>query len=631
MKVNIAIIFYLFSVAASAQLKEVSINHAPSSIITKTKSGSARTQSLKPLTLPFWDDFSFVQDVNHAVPNDTLYVASKSLWVNNGVGIKPPSIYTATFDGIDSLGKPYSLIDVLAKGFADRLISRPIKLDDLPGTQNDSVHFSFFYQPTGKREAPDTDDNLSLWFKDKSDVWQKVFEVGNSSALDPSVFYYKVIPLDHELYFHAGFQFKFQNFARLSGPYDSWNIDYIYLNKRRFGSDINSHDQAITQPITSIFKQYTAIPMKHFRDTVGLVLIQPNAFIQNLYKTFASQSTKYKTSVKIEQRINNIISNKTFNLEVDGSTGNPPAYREHRTFQLAETIHPDSIDMNVDSVGINFKIGISSGDNNTVPDAEFFKGLDFTINDSISSSFLLHKHYAYDDGTAEYGAGLNQAGTEMAYLFDMFIKEPDTVVAVDIHFPEFGDNTAQTLILKLWQPDNDTLPDFELHRQTIEVTRKTGNTFVRYTLSEPVGVQGRFFIGWEQKENINIPVGLDKNTNSGSKIFTNLSDPPWVKNQIVNGSLMIHPIFGKGSGEVISGVNEKAASLYPNPSNGEFYLPESANEITVFNSLGEPVQMLIHEEKNTRRVSLLTSSGGLFIVRWREGSTAKTSRLIVDK
>jgi hypothetical protein len=113
----------------NAQLVEVPIA-PPGNPSAKAKNSSARIQSLGPMPLPFWDDFSFTQTKDF--PNDTLWQWRERVWVNQGRGINPPSIFTATFDGIDSTGKPYDLNDVLAKGFADKLVSRPIALDALP-------------------------------------------------------------------------------------------------------------------------------------------------------------------------------------------------------------------------------------------------------------------------------------------------------------------------------------------------------------------------------------------------------------------------------------------------------------------------------------------------------------------
>ncbi|MEJ0032627.1 MAG: hypothetical protein WDO15_20740 [Bacteroidota bacterium] len=91
----------------------------------KSKSG-ARTQAL---VLPFWEDFS---DTETSYANEDLWQYGRSILVNTGLPINPPSLRVATFDGIDSLGKPYSSTDILAKGYADKLVSNPIDLTAIP-------------------------------------------------------------------------------------------------------------------------------------------------------------------------------------------------------------------------------------------------------------------------------------------------------------------------------------------------------------------------------------------------------------------------------------------------------------------------------------------------------------------
>ena len=112
----------IITTAAFAQLSIVPISR------TAEPSIHARKENLSAQALPFWDDFSF--NTNSGLPNDTLWENGARVFVNDGLGINPPSISVATFDGLDSLGNPYNVTDVLAKGFADRLISRKINLED---------------------------------------------------------------------------------------------------------------------------------------------------------------------------------------------------------------------------------------------------------------------------------------------------------------------------------------------------------------------------------------------------------------------------------------------------------------------------------------------------------------------
>jgi hypothetical protein len=101
---------------------------------------TSRAKETTPKKLPFWDDFSFAEG---PTPVDSLWQFGQSVWLNNGIGINPPSLGVVTFDGLDSIGNPYNINDVLAKGFADHLVSQPVKLDLVDPTQRPSVYISF--------------------------------------------------------------------------------------------------------------------------------------------------------------------------------------------------------------------------------------------------------------------------------------------------------------------------------------------------------------------------------------------------------------------------------------------------------------------------------------------------------
>src|SRR5258708_32079030 len=94
----------LFS-SASAQLVEFPI---ASQCSTSSKHSHSSRVTSSPLNLPFWDDFSYADTLQ-----ENLWQFGKSVLVNNGVGIRPPSKNVVTFDGADSLGKPYNVNNAL--------------------------------------------------------------------------------------------------------------------------------------------------------------------------------------------------------------------------------------------------------------------------------------------------------------------------------------------------------------------------------------------------------------------------------------------------------------------------------------------------------------------------------------
>ena len=156
----ITLVFFI-GIASQGIAQLIVFPLAQSAPATKSPKTSARTKEVTPLTLPFWDDFSFSEIKYY--PSEKLWQQSKSVWVNDGIGINAPSLKVATFDGLDSNGKPYSINDVLAKGKADSLVSNPIQLDLVSVAQRGTVYLSFYYQFRGNGEPPYRGSTKSLF------------------------------------------------------------------------------------------------------------------------------------------------------------------------------------------------------------------------------------------------------------------------------------------------------------------------------------------------------------------------------------------------------------------------------------------------------------------------------------
>ena len=151
------------------------------------------------------------------------------VFVNSTLPLKPPTIGVATFDGLDSTGYPYNkFIDPVGYGKADKLTSKYINLGS-PINPSDRVDFSFFYQPQGRGNSPESTDSLVLEFKAPGDAWQHVWSHEGTILPTDSSFTRVTIPLKNTPYMYNGFQFRFRNYATLSGNLDHWHIDYVII------------------------------------------------------------------------------------------------------------------------------------------------------------------------------------------------------------------------------------------------------------------------------------------------------------------------------------------------------------------------------------------------------------------
>lgn len=585
----------------------------------QSTNASARVSTTRPQTLPFWDDFSFTTGTE---PLDTLWEFGRSVWINNGMGINPPSLGVATFDGLDSLGGPYSVTEVLAKGFADALTSQPIRLDLVPLAQRGTVFLSFYYQIRGRGEAPDPGDQLRLQLLNSNGTWETIWSVENDGSLQPDIFYPAILAIPtEERFFFDRFRFRFQNFARLSGPFDTWHIDYVYLNSNRTALDTSFPDRTLVSPLTSIFGEYYSVPIKHFLADPASMLTPAGFTMYNL-REGNIQPLNFYTRSRIINYVDGISTEQTLDLDIDTSLG----AIDPLTFKGGEiqVLPPLSAFQNdADTITLDFRLGLSTKDNQLITedgdyDPAKYSPVQFRWNDTTRTSYFLSNYYAYDDGTAEYGAGLNQPGSSVAYRFDMKTAEPDTIVEVAIYFPRFGDDSQQLIQLQILKDLEGNAASL-LHEQTITVQRSQQNQFGdTYKLNRFVGVQGSFYIGWKQNAASVIAVGLDKNTDSGDKIFVN-TNGVWEQNQNVNGSLMIRPIFGKGG--LVVGINDDGKEYYsgsrvfPNPGNGIFNISAQAKDIRAFTMSG--AELPLHEvssNNDTKQMQITDVQSGYYLV-----------------
>lgn len=597
---------------------------------------TARTKDVVPLTLPFWDDFSRSRD-GYADP--LLWQYGNSVWVNDGMGINAPSLNVATFDGLDSLGKPYNVNDILAKGYADKLISSPIQLNLVDASERAGVAITFFYQFKGNGEAPDPGDIFSLAFKNDQGIWDPIWSIENSGSLLTDKFIIVTIPITDAKYFHESFQFRFQNFARLSGPYDTWNLDYIYISNGKTQSTPVFPlfpDRTIAKPLTSLFKDYRAMPIEHFFYNTTTNLIAPTILITNLRQDQVSgngQPVSFSTKAVITQMKEGSPDTVLEPvLDVNVNIGSELTFAEHKVVTLQTLPDPSTLDDASDSIKIKMQIQFDTGDDKvktpTEGDYDFnvFNPITFKSNDSISATFTLANYYAYDDGTAEYGAGLNQAGAELAYQFNLATDEPDTLVAVDIYFPRFGDESNQIILFKIFRQLSGNAFDV-LYQGNIPIQRSTQNRFWRIPLPEPVGVNGTFYVGWKQQSAAIIAVGLDKNTNSGNRIYANIN-AAWEQNTTLTGSLMIRPVFGPGKGVISSVESDPGHDIYPNPSQGEFYITGNPSRIELLDVTGKIIPTEVERETNQIRVAVPNAKPGMYILRTYQSKWASQKLIL---
>lgn len=564
-----------------------------------------RTSDLPPILLPFWDDFS--SSSNH--PGD-LWEFSENILITESQAANPPSYKAATLDGVDANGRAYNALSTFA-GPADQLISRRI---DLSGSVNDeSIYLSFFWESGGNVERPeDHGDSLRLQFLNADSSWVTVWKVHGPSVSVTWVFQQEIIKVTSD-YRHENFRFKFQSFGSQQGPFDAWHVDYVYANTGRSPSDTFYDDQAMTGAITSLVAPFFEIPASHF-------FINPDSVIAN--QSFMSYNLDDDAIETLSVRYNLTLSDHTGQIDfID-----PPT--QELNLIGAQSINVDTLDANWTGNTDEVFDKISINPLNPAPDSihlftKLFSNFtdEYSVNDTIRMTQTFHDYYAYDDGSAEFAAGVAQSGS-VAVKF--IIGTLDTLTHIDIYFPTIAPSpVGKTVEINIWGSLEDDDP---LQTQRITVVDSLLNSFTRVQLSRPMILnKDTIFIGYKQKTSEFLGVGLDRNNISASDQMYYRSGGQWIQNQKVHGILMIRPVFQYA---VTVGVkNNYLPVIYPNPTAGTIKIGGAHDQIKVWTLTGKLV--LKDQAKESYNLSSLTD--GVYLLEVIYKGQSSTSRILLER
>ncbi|HJN64351.1 MAG TPA: T9SS type A sorting domain-containing protein [Flavobacteriales bacterium] len=495
------------------------------------------------VALPFLDDFSY----NSYFPDNLLWEDS-AVFINRSYPINPVTIGVATFDGLDANGMAYDISASTQAQRADSLTSRAIDLSVV-----DSAYLLFYYQSEGLGDNPQTEDSLVLEFLTGVDtagfpVWKHIWSIPGQTTQE---FQRMEFNIKGANYLHAGFRFRFRNYATLSGNYDHWHIDYVKVDEYSAGQIPDLNDVAFVYENPKLLKRYREMPLVQYqentagelRDTLDIILRNNNAGLSVDYKYDV-----YENSNQIEHYpyLGNLSSTRNVQVNIYDSIGNfsfvqPPIF-------LSDTIFKSTTS---DSATFIFKnvIKTSPSDNKN--------------NDTLTHSQKFNSHFAYDDGVAEFAYGINVQGAKMAYQFEL--NKADSLRIIQIYFAPMQNNVSNiNFDLVVWD-DNNGVPGNIIHRDSVYPIYEERIKFHNYYLSKAIGLDGIFYVGIEQTTNDMLNVGLDRNSPSNNYMFYNVGGG-WNYSQFP-GAWMIRPVLR--TTPIISSVNTEISQneikIFPNP------------------------------------------------------------------
>jgi Secretion system C-terminal sorting domain len=592
--------------------------------LKNTEKNKLSSAKITALGLPFFDDFS--TSINR--PDQSKWQQGGGILITNTFTNNHPTINVATFDGLNGNGTPYDFVNSLSEGPTDTLTSLPI---DLAGkTIADSLYLSFFYRGQGLGDKPDLRDSLRLQFLTNGNLWKTVWI--DSAQTVSNQFKQAIIPIRANIYFHAGFQFRFQSYGRQSGQFDVWHLDYVYLDEvksvlkngeiLRNRSEKNpstkeviaiyTRDYATRNQTTSLLKNYSAMPMNQF-------LVNPQKELADSVKSDVSNLFNNDLLIYPNYSVKNLLNNLTIQKRDSIPTFVPR--KSFATLQVKNLLDINSLKKDTARAYLKVKFDVKSGD-----------AAAFTVNDTISRYVDLNNYYAYDDGTAEQAAYLKKGFGRVAVQF--INNKPDAITAIRINLqPTVTNLTGKRLTFQILANDKGKIGRIlKTISDTTNVIKysTTQNAFVEYKI-DPVAVTDTFYIGFIQfTDDEPLAIGLDLNTPQfANKNYYNISnewiqvpkaDAPQVNSTFIpiKGSLMIRPVM---LGKTIAAkplaneeeIQDKKLVISPNPSTGIFkWNDESLKNVEVYDMMGRNI---FQEHTDNQEVNLQNLHSGIYFLR----------------
>jgi hypothetical protein len=570
--------------------------------------------SSEMIELPFFDDFP-----GTSIFPDSRKWSDNFVFINDTYSDRQITKGVATFDAIDNSGKMYET--AISSGFeADKLTSQPVNLE-YPASDN--IVLSFFYQAGGLGDSPEPNDSLTLQFLDpEENKWYSIWRVNGST--DQS-FRQAVISIDNQRFLKKGFQFRFINYASISpntgdpsmiGNCDHWNIDYVYLDLNRDINDTVYADVAFRSGIRSLLRSHEAMPWPHFRE---IELQEMSAFIPIQYRN----NDLIVRNVTRNFEIWDVNRNSQVHFFTSGAANIEPLTNVDYNANLIYTFKSDSPD------SARFRITCTLKTDDFDPKA----------NDTVVYYQVFNNYFAFDDGSAEMGYGINGLGSRnamVAYRFESFI--PDTLRSVQICFNDsYLNANKRAFDLMVWD-DNKGIPGNILYTGEEVMVEHINriNGFYSYSITDGIPVDGIFYIGWKQRSETFLNAGLDVNTpNKGRQLYW--LNGEWQQSQ-VNGSLMIRPVLGKPT--KTTSINDfykrknNLVTVWPNPATD--YISVLTDGVNVNESAWVTITDINGRElikcRNTGQIDISSLQKGMYIIIINDrGKPAGYSRLIIAR
>ncbi|WP_296702581.1 T9SS type A sorting domain-containing protein, partial [Algoriphagus sp.] len=416
-------------------------------------------------------------------------------------------------------------------------------------------------------------------------------------------------------YQHDSFQFRFIADGRQAGPFDSWILDYIYLNYNRSENDLNYKDRSLTKVNQVSLGDFGAYPYELFENNQNELWTTVQNQFYNLENRF--RAMEYSITVK------DTLTNSTFSINQNTPFNPVPNSKDRRDFNSNEF---DEVPFPTGESTLEFSTSLTTGDNRYFEldgsDTTFFSSVDYRLNDTVKSYFPIQNFFAYDHGSADYAAGINQKSGMLAVKYDT--PEEVYIEGISINFTNTN-QANQAVDIIVWK-DLEEGPIYR--REDLIPVKEAGQEFLYYPLDTNIRVNGEFYVGYAQFTNDFIHVGLDKSNDQGDKLFYNVVGA-WVQNEEVKGSMMIRPHVSLSQPFEESITPDARLKFYPNPVEKYLNLDGSFSGVRIFDSFGREIFLPRENSKEGEIINFTGQRPGIYVINVISEAGLKSIRILV--
>jgi hypothetical protein len=260
------------------------------------------------------------------------------------------------------------------------------------------------------------------------------------------------------------------------------------------------------------------------------------------------------------------------------------------------------------------------------------------VNDTVVYDQVFKDYYAYDDGTAEAGYGLRGQGTRNGSVAIRYYSyEPDELGGVEVSFNQLYDSVNLGYYFKLivWE-DNDGVPGSMILEDEYDYTVGYSSSypgFRRYYFSEPVPVDGTFYVGWRQYNEFMLNVGLDLNNVPSPHVMCINYRGIWETSQ-APGVMLFRPFLY----DETTRTNPRTATrdelhLFPNPASDLVFIqtPDPGMSEFIIDIFDASGRLLKQQVTGNHELNVSGLPAGIYYVNLISGSARYHAKLLINR